>query len=91
MISVSLVSRATARSLHGVNRHLASGHEISRLQHGLQLIMACYTRIINCRPCCNLYINVYVCVGEEGACVPALKLNERCGRRGSARSVAEVK
>jgi len=39
MISVSLVSRVTARSLHGVNRHLASGHEISRLQHGLQLIM----------------------------------------------------
>jgi len=40
----------------GVNRHLASGHEISRLQHGLQLIMARYTRIIKCRPCCNLYI-----------------------------------
>jgi len=37
----------------GVKRHLASGHEISRLQHGL--IMARYTRIINCRPCCNLY------------------------------------
>ena len=29
------------------------------LQHGLQLIMARrYTRIINCRPCCNLYVNV---------------------------------
>jgi len=41
----------------GVNRHLVSGHEISRLQHGLQLIMACYISIINCRPCCNLYIN----------------------------------
>ena len=40
----------------GVNRHLVSGHEISRLQHGLQLIMARYTRIINCRPCCNLYM-----------------------------------
>jgi len=40
----------------GVKHHLASGHEISRLQHGLQLIMARYTRIINCRPCCNLYI-----------------------------------
>jgi len=40
----------------GVKRHLASGHEISSLQHGLQLIMARYTRIINCRPCCNLYI-----------------------------------
>jgi len=40
----------------GVYRHLVSGHEISRLQHGLQLIMARYTRIINCRPCCNLYI-----------------------------------
>jgi len=42
----------------GVNRHLASGHEISRLQHGLQLIMARYTRIINYRPCCNLYLVV---------------------------------
>jgi len=45
MLSVSLVSRFTARSLHdniclGVNRHLVSGNEISRLQHGLQLIMA---------------------------------------------------
>jgi len=40
----------------GVNRHLVSGHEISRLKHGLQLIMARYTRIINCRPCCNLYV-----------------------------------
>ena len=40
----------------GVKRHLASGHEISRLQHGLQLIMARYTRLINCRPCCNLYV-----------------------------------
>jgi len=60
MLSVSLVSRVTARSLHdnklGVNRHLVSGHEISRLQHGLQLIMARYTHIINCRPRCNLYI-----------------------------------
>jgi len=34
----------------GINRHLVSGHEISRLQHGLQLIVARYTRIINCRP-----------------------------------------
>jgi len=41
-----------------VNRHLASGHEISRLQHGLQLIMARYTRTINCRPCCNLSIRI---------------------------------
>ena len=60
MHSVSLVSRVTARSLQdtmfGFNRHLVSGHEISRLQYGLQLIMARYTRIINCRPCCNLYI-----------------------------------
>jgi len=40
----------------GVKRHLVSGHEISRLQHGLQLIMARYTRIINYRPCCNLYV-----------------------------------
>ena len=31
----------------GVNRHLVSGHKISRLRHGLQLIMARYTRIIN--------------------------------------------
>jgi len=64
MLSVSLVSPVTARSLHdnmlGVNRHLASGHEISRLQHGLQLIMARYTRIINCRPCCNLYLICYI-------------------------------
>ena len=60
MLRVSLVSRVTARSLHdnmpGVNCHLVSGYEISRLQHGLQLIMARYTRIINCRPCCNLYV-----------------------------------
>ena len=44
----------------GVKRHLASGHEISSLglQHGLQLFMARYTRIINCRPCCNLYVDV---------------------------------
>ena len=52
MLSVSLFSRVTASSLHdnilGVNRRLVSGHEISRLQHGLQLIMARYTRIINC-------------------------------------------
>ena len=44
MLSVSLVSRVTARSLHdnmiGVNRHLVSGHAISRSQHGPQLIMA---------------------------------------------------
>jgi len=64
ILSVSLVSRLTARSLHvimclGVKRHLASGHEISTLQHGLQLIMARYTHIINCRPCCNLYILAY--------------------------------
>ena len=54
MLSVSVVSRVTASSLHdnklclGVNRHLASGHEISALQDGLQLIMARYTRITNC-------------------------------------------
>jgi len=53
MLSVSLVSRVTAievctTTCLGVNRHLASGHEISRLQHNLQLIMARYTRIINC-------------------------------------------
>jgi len=41
----------------GVKHYLVSGHEISRLQHGLQLIMACYTRTINCRPCCNLYVH----------------------------------
>ena len=60
MLSVSLVSRVTARSLHdnmlGVKRHLASGHEISRLQHGLQLIMARYTR----RPCCNLGLYIII-------------------------------
>ena len=62
MLSVSLVSRVTVRVCTiiclGLKRHLVSGHEISRLQHGLQLIMARYTRIINCRPCCNLYIVV---------------------------------
>jgi len=52
MLSVSLVSWVTARSLHD-KRHLVIGHEISRLQHGLQLIMARYTHIINCRPCYN--------------------------------------
>ena len=61
LLSVSLVTRVTAIEVCtiiclGVNRHLVSGHEISRLQHGLQLIMARYTRIINCRPCCNLYV-----------------------------------
>jgi len=83
----------------GVNRHLMSGHEISRLQHGLQLrptsipsgilmhpavwpqgpkigerapppflerglgphlTQSRYTRIINCRPCCNLYVSYFV-------------------------------
>ena len=51
ILNVSLVSRLTARACTimclGVKRHLASGHEISRLQHGLQLIMARYTRTIN--------------------------------------------
>jgi len=64
MLSVSLVSRVTANYTIiclGVNRHLASGHEISRLQHGLQLIMARYTRIINC---CNLYIVQFVCLKQ---------------------------
>jgi len=67
MLSVSLVPRVRPILLEvctiiclGVNRHLVSGHEISRLQHGLQLIMARYTRIINCRPCCNLYIRSQV-------------------------------
>ena len=50
----------------GVNRHLASGHEISRLQHGLQLIMARYTRTISCRPCCNLYVQIYVNGSDAG-------------------------
>ena len=53
ILSVSLVSRLMCL---GVKRHLASGYEMSRLQHGLQLIMARYTRRINCRPCCNLYL-----------------------------------
>ena len=39
-----------------VNCRLVSGHEISRLQHCLQLITARYTGIINCRPCCNVYV-----------------------------------
>ena len=58
MLRVSLVSRVTVRSLHDNMHgcHLVSCHEISRLHRGLQLIMARYTRIINCRPCCNLYI-----------------------------------
>ena len=58
MLSVSLVSRVTARSLHDnmLGCQSPSGHEISRLQHDLQLIMARYTRIINYRPCCNLYV-----------------------------------
>jgi len=67
MLSVSLASRVTASSCIiiclGVNRHLVNGHEISRLQHGLQLIMARYTRLINCRPCCNLYLWVAVASG----------------------------
>ena len=42
MLSVSLVSQLTAIEVCtiiclGVKRHLVSGHEISRLQHGLQL------------------------------------------------------
>ena len=61
MLSVSLVSRVNARSLHDnmlwCQSPSGSGHEISRLQHGIQLIMARYTRIINCRPCCNLYVD----------------------------------
>jgi len=58
----------------GVKRHLVRGHEISRLQHGLQLIMARYTRIIHCRPCCNLYIQLTVGLGtvEAGVGLPAL-------------------
>ena len=89
-VETETTSLVTGRSLDdnmlGFNRHLVSGHEISRLQcnlliswpltrwrfdwtqayyralqHGLQLIMARYTRIFNCRPCCktcNLYINL---------------------------------
>ena len=49
----------------GVNRHLVSGHEISRLQHGLQFIMARYIRIINyCRPCCNHVTYTYTAGGR---------------------------
>ena len=51
-----VAGRREKKQRFGVKRHLASGHEISKLQHGLQLIMARYTRIINCRPCCNLYV-----------------------------------
>ena len=55
----------------GVNRHLVSGHEISRLQHGPQLIMARYTRIINCRPCCNLYmLNVSALLLDDALTYP---------------------
>ena len=40
MLSVNLVSRVTVQVCTiiclGVSRHLVSGHEISRLQHGLQ-------------------------------------------------------
>ena len=68
MLIVSLVSRVTAIEVctiicFGVNRDLVSGHEISRLQHGLQLIMARYTRIINYRPCYNLYLARIAVVG----------------------------
>jgi len=52
----------------GVKRHLASGHEISRLQHGLQLIMARYTRIISCRLFCNLYVRRIAAV-DDGSIV----------------------
>ena len=49
----------------GVNRHLVSGHEISRLQHGLQFIMARYIRIINyCRPCFNHVTYTYTAGGR---------------------------
>jgi len=69
MPSVSLVSQVTAKSVHdnmlGVNSHIVSGHEISRLQHGLQLIMARYTRTINRRPCCNQYIHVHSCIFSQ--------------------------
>ena len=62
MLSVSIVLRVTARGLHdnmiGCYSPSAICHEISRLQHGLQLIMARYTRIIKCRPCCKLYVVV---------------------------------
>jgi len=52
----------------GVYRHLVSGNEISRLQHGLQLIMAHYTRLINCRPCCNLYVLMPYSVTHADRC-----------------------
>jgi len=57
-----------------VKRHLVSGHEISRLKHGLQLIMARYTRIISCRPCCNLYITDTPPVQLSSACITPYKL-----------------
>ena len=57
-----------------VNRHLVSGHEISRLQHGVQLIMARYTRIINCRPCCNLYLFLEMRAGDHVSCFQYFRL-----------------
>jgi len=58
MLSVSFVSRVTARSLHDnmLECQSPSGEWSCRLQHGLQLVMARYIHIINCRPCCNLYL-----------------------------------
>ena len=73
ILSVSLVSRLTARSLHDyvLGCQTPSGERswISRLQHGPQLIMARYTRIINCRPCCNLHITHCCSIVLPGWCV----------------------
>jgi len=71
MLSVSLVLWVTARSLHDnmLGCQSPSGEwswNISRLQHGLQLIMARYTRIINCRPCCNVYLVAYKIAYRRG-------------------------
>ena len=68
-----------------VNRHLVSGHEISRLQHSLQLIMAGYTRIINRRPCCNLY--VYPSVATPVDCTIWARYSEVPLFRGSTNSI----
>ena len=56
MLSVSLVSRVTARSLHDNMRGCQSSS--GEWSVGLQLIMARYTRIVNCRPCCNLLLKL---------------------------------
>jgi len=60
MLRVSLVSRVTARSLHGnmlgCLSHLVSGHEISRLQHCPSCIMLLTLTYYAPDIVCNLYL-----------------------------------